>query len=304
MSVCHCRHCNTLLTPGAPFCLACFLPIEDETPAAAPAAAAPAPSLVAVGAGTSPVESGPVPEYGGNDFFAAPLPSAPHDSTPWQPPTPIAMAPRRRSSTAMVVAALVGVLALVGGFVGVRWMFSSPSEERTIATAFREARPPDFVPVLPDLGTLAGDDDDTPEGPGAAKAFVAAIDVRLRGGSDALLETQAILDRWADGNATDDDVRAAIKTLNKRLAAAVSTDLVMQAPPSTRRGLGKLTESAMEYRLALGALEDWLDTRGSGSRITYRLSVGGANAHWDEGIIAVYRAAGMPAPPLPHPAKG
>lgn len=302
MSRTHCDHCNALVTPGAPFCLACFLPFEDE-PATA-VAQAPVPAGVGAPAPAAPPTA---PAAGGDFYYAAPAYTHPGQAVDWRVSAPGAAmlmpsARSPRSRTPRVVLCVVGVLALVGMVVGAKALLTSPSDKETIATAFREARPPDFIPTFPDLTSFAGVDE-APEGPGDAKAFVEAIDPQVREGNDALLAMQQTLDRWADGKVGDDQLRNDVKALQRSLNRVVSIELVMGAPSSTQRGLAKLRESVTEYTIALGALLDWLDSRSNGSRLTYRLSIGGANVHWDEGLINLYRAAGMRAPTLPHPQR-
>ena len=318
MSRTNCEHCNALVTPGASFCLSCFLPFED-TPAEAPAAEAPAapygtPYGSTYGAPNGAPYAAPVPaavgaQAGGpHDFYAAPAPPQfmhhPGQNVDWRvsAPTAAMLTPSRRqpSRTPLIVMSVIGVLVLVGGFFGAKALFSRPSEKQQFATAFREARPPDLLPSFPDIGSLLPGDGE-PEAPGAAQAFVQSIDPLVRAGNKALLDMQGTMDRWADGKVSDDELRRQINALNKTLGAATGTQHVLQAPESTRRGLGKLSEAATEYRLALSALMDWMDSQSGGSRLTYRLTIGSANVHWDEGIINLYRAGGLPAPPLPHP---
>ena len=308
MSRTHCEHCKALVTPGASFCLACFIPFEDEAPADRPAA--PFENAAPYGV---PVEA-PVPAAvgapGGGDFFAAPPPTGfthhPGEHVDWRvnAPTAAMLTPGARqpkSKLPVVVVSVVGVLLLVGTVFGAKALFSSPSEQEEFAIAFREARPPDFLPTLPDFGSFSGLGGADAEGPGDAKAYVQSIEPQVKAGTDGLLAMQRTLESWADGKVSDDTLRTEIAALRKTLDAAVDLDMVMEAPASTRRGLEKLNESVIEYRMALGSLLDWLDSRNGGARMTYRLSVGSANLHWDEGLINLYRAAGLPTPALPHP---
>lgn len=287
----HCDHCNAIVTPGAPFCLACFLPFEDEVPTVASVPAA-------VGASpTAPPTTAPLPD----DFFGAP-PTHPGQHVDWRATAPtaalLAPGPKRRNPTGLVVGAVVLVLALVGAYAGARALFSQPSEKETFATAFREGRPPDFLPSLPDLGSFRGSE---PENPGDAQAFVQAIDDRIKAGNAELLRLQETLARWADGKASDDDVRAGIAALEQSFDSLDTDALLADAPSSTQRGLAKLSEATVGYRLALGALQDWMDSGTGGAKLTFRLSVGAANVDWDTGVVNLYRAAKLTPPPLPHP---
>lgn len=306
MSRTNCEHCNAMVTPGASFCLTCFIPFEDQAPPAQSPAAmtvgAPVPATVGAHSGA---QSG-----GSNDFFAPPAPTQfmhhPGETVDWRATAPVAamLAPgqrKRKSVVPKVVAGVVALLVLAGAMFGAKALLGRPSEKEEFAIAFREARPPDLFPVFPGLGSLLGNSETEPEAPGAAKAFVQMIDPKIQAANDALVGMQDNMDRWADGKLSDDALRAEIEEFNKILDAATGIDATIGAPGSLQRGLGKLTESAVEYRMALGALLDWLDSQTNGARLTYRLTIGDANLHWDEGLINLYRAAGMRTPPLPHP---
>lgn len=289
MSRTHCDHCNALVTPGAPFCLTCFLPFEDE-----PAVAAPAQAEVPAAVGA------PAPQAPSDSFYAPPPPPA-NVSVDWRATAPaVALLSDRtrkpKSRTPFVVGCAVALVAVVGLVLGVRWMFASPSDRRLIATSFREGRPPDFLPSFPDLTSLS---DAEPEAPGAATAYVQQIDARVRDANAAILAMQATMDRWADGDLTDEQLRAAITDFNAALKDVAADSF--RAPFSTQRGLGKMREAATGYRVAFGSLLDWLDTESGGSRMMFTLSVGSANADWDLGLVNLYRAAGLPTPELPHP---
>lgn len=348
----NCEHCNALVTPGASFCLACFMPFDDVPTPATEAPAAPQPPYggtpgyggapggapgygATPGYGTAPGYGGGAPGYGGgapgygtpapygapvpagvgaaagggNDFFAAPPPQPqfqhhPGQGVDWRVNAPQAALLSQRkppSKAPKIILAVVGVVVLLGGFLLAKAIFTRPSEKQEFATAFREARPPDFFPAFPDLGSFAGGLDEGVEAPGAAQAYVRSIDAKVRAGNDAILAMQQTMDRWADGKVTDDQLRQEIKAFDKTLAKAASTDMVFEAPESTRRGVSKLAESVTDYRLAMNALLDWLDSRSGGARITFRLSIGTANVHWDEGLINLYRAGELPMPKLPHP---
>ena len=302
----HCSHCNALLTPGAPFCLTCFLPFEDEAPAEVPAhagepAAVEVPVPVGVGA-AAPAN---------DDFFAPPsqtqFVSHPGESADWRMVAPGAamLVPQsrgRRSRTPLVVMSLLGVLLLVGGFFGAKAVFSKPSDKERFATAFREARPPDFLPAMPDFNTLTRDAfEENNEQPGEARAYVEGVTPLVKAASDALVSLQGTLDRWADGAVSDAEVRTRVNATMKALRAATAFELTVEAPQSTGRGFGKLTSAATDYALALGALLDWMDSGAGGAWMTFRLSVGSANDNWDQGLVNLYRAAGLPTPALPHP---
>jgi hypothetical protein len=192
--------------------------------------------------------------------------------------------------------ALVGLLILgvAGGFL---WLRSSgQSEDELVADKFRNGRPAGFLPSFPSLGGLGGG---LPEEPGDAQAFVAGFDPVVRKANTAMLGLQDLLDRWADGKASDADARTAIEAFLRDLAAL--GPLGDRAPESLNRGAAKLSEAAVEYDLALSALLDWLDSRNPGAKTTYSFGIADANVHWDEGLIAFYRTAGLPQPELPHP---
>ncbi len=286
----NCPHCTARVTPGAPCCLTCFLPFEDAVPVAAPVAAA---------------VSAPVATHG-DDFFFTPPPAArtPYAADAYAAPSVTLHSPKQPllSGKVKVTAAVTAVAMLGLTFAGLRWALAGESDPLRIAKAFRNGRPPDFIPAMPDFDTLATDQlGDTPETPGAAAAYVKAVDPTVRAANAALVSLQGTLVNWAKGRVTDDELRGAMRSTTKALHAASSIDLVVHAPPSARRGMAKLSSASTDYDLALSALLDWLDSRTSGLRVTYRLAVGTANQHWDEGIVALYRAGNMPAPPLPHP---
>ncbi|HVF05099.1 MAG TPA: hypothetical protein VNA20_09680 [Frankiaceae bacterium] len=304
MSRTNCEHCNALVTPGASFCLACFIPFDDE-----PARPAEAPAAVPVGAPV-PAAVG-APAAPANDFFAPAAPPQfqhhPGQDVDWRATAPVAalLTPTERppkSVVPKVVAGVVALLVVVGVVFGAKAVFGRPSEKQEMATAFREARPPDLFPAFPSMGSLLGDTgSNEPEAPGAAQAFVQMLDPKIQEANAALLGMQDTMDRWADGKLSDDALRSEIGEFNKVLDAATGFDATIGAPASLQRGIGKLTESAVEYRMALGALLDWLDSQTNGARLTYRLTIGDANLHWDEGLINLYRAADLETPPLPHP---
>ena len=310
MSRTNCEHCNALVTPGASFCLSCFIPFEDEAPPP-PQAAAPEPAMPLGMGAAAPVPAGVGAQGGGNDFFAPPAPTQfmhhPGQNVDWRASAPMAAmltpAPRKAPSrTPKIIAGVVGLLVLLGAGFGAKALLSRPSEKQELARAFREARPPDLLPQFPSISSLLGDmDSSEPEAPGQAKAFVQSIDPTVRAANAALVDMQKTMDRWADGKVPDDTLRRQIGALTKQLDDVTDPSSMYEAPQSTRRGLGKLDESATEYRLALSALLDWLDSETNGSRLTYRLTIGDANLHWDEGLINLYRAGGLPTPPLPHP---
>ena len=311
MSVLTCPACSTpVLLPGAPWCSHCYAPldapsgtadapVEDEASIPVPVAAAAVPAFdFAFAVGSPPAAP------------TNPLDAPPADAPfGWRPPgdpsaTLLPAYSGRTASRFKVIAVLC--LALLVGAVGVGGTLWYRSQVRgpkaAIAKAWREARPPGFIPQMPDFSRFDGGDE-AAELPGEAAAFVRATDPQLRELNDAVTGLGLTFDDWARDKVDDATVVAEIEALDDLLDPFESIRSEQQAPASTTRGLAKLASAMVSYRMALGALLDWIDSENAGAKTTFHMLVGTGNQEYDDGMRLFYRAGGLEPPPSPHPTK-
>ncbi len=302
MAVDSCPICATVRMPGSPWCTRCFAAFDEAPAEVAALAAPPAPRDA-----TAP--SRPVVDYGwapAPSAASAPPPGAPAG---WRPPstgldTVVVGARSGGAGHAKQIAllAVVGLLLILAVGALLVYRATPHGAKADFARAFRSARPPAFVPSMPDLASSL-DLDDQPEAPGEAQQYLQGLDPGIRAMNERIVGMQKILDSWANGEIGDDVVRTEVDNLVLALKPLDSIGDQLEAPRSMRRGLGKLATATSNYDWALGSLLDWLDSGSSGAKVSFHLMVGQANASWDEGLLQVYRAGGMTPPALPHPQR-
>lgn len=295
-----CHACGAVRSPGAPMCLSCWQPFDDEpTPASPAAVPAQAPTPVA-----APVPVGvgapPPPVFGA--MPTAPQPMAPPDGAPpgWRPPagpvlpTPTAVdGSRALKLLVAVIAAVVGI-TIVGGVIW--WQHQPHGSKAFFADRFRNGTPPDFFPSLPDFSPGPTG---LPEDPGATQTFITTFEPKIRGLNTEITTLEGEFDSWAKGSVDDTKMRSDLKVFMSDLSAL--DNLTMQSPDALNRGAHKLEQAASDYEIATNAVIDWIDTGSNSYRTTFAISIGDANVHWDEGVTEFYGAAGLQQPQLPHP---
>lgn len=292
-----CPACGVIRTPGAPMCTSCWLGFDDEPAQVAQTVSAPevsAPEPVMTLAGASMV----LPPW---EMPAQREPNPQLAPVGWTPPPPVSApllpAAPERNLGRIVLAAAIGLVLLVvaGGYFVFR--STADSEKSLIAERFTSGRPPSLMPAVPDFTSGLFDE---PEVAGEAAAFMATTDPQVRAANAAMVDLQKTLDKWAQGKANDDAVRAGITAFLDSLKP-FSISALGKVPASLGRGVGKLRRAAYDYEMALGSLQDWLDAGNPSAKTTFSLMVGSANVTWDEGLVVLYRNSEYDQPKLPHP---